>query len=430
MSPRLALILIVLCAFAFRLGFVILHQRPVESDELEYHLLAKSLVETGSYSSGGKPTAFRPPGYPFFVAAVYFFGGSHPLLPRLVQAFFDSMTALLLFFLARPYGERNALLVAALWALFPPAILYCNLILSETVYVFIVVLSSVLLLRWDVGFPKKMLLMGGLLGFAVLIKPGTLLFVLLLFFLFRKLQAFPMHYPVFAIGVLLVVAPWLTRNHLLFERPIISSNTGINLFMGHNPTTSGGYKKLTSPEILESARDEREFERVSLKLALDYIADKPHMVVVNGFKKLAYFFGMEGELLVWSLHPKFSDSSTRFAAKYSSLPLILVFVVNASYAALLLTGIAGLFASQRDTLMALFFLFLASLLTIHLVFFGGSRFHFPLMPFLAVYASFAVFDYKSILTTIGPPRKVVLAFTVLALIALWTAELVYVYTAA
>lgn len=423
------LILIVLCSFALRLGFVILHQRPVASDELEYHLLAKNLVETGSYSSGGKPTAFRPPGYPFFVTAVYFFVQAHPLFPRIVQTVLDSITVLLLFFLARPYGERIALLAATFWAFFLPAVLYTNLLLSETLYVFLIVLSSVLLLRWDIGFPKKMLLTGALIGFAALIKPGTLLFVLFLFFLFRKEKILPKHSLAFVAGILLILAPWVTRNYHLFERPMISSNTGINLFVGHNPATTGGYRKLSSSQILASARDEKEFERVSMSLALEYIAENPSMVVVNGFKKLAYFFGMEGELLVWSFHPNFTDTSTRFAVKYSSLPLLLGFAANAPYAALLLAGVVGLIGSKRDSLSAFFLLFLATLATIHFIFFGGSRFHFPLMPFLAVYASLAVLNGKSILAAIGLRSKVVLTFIVLALIALWIGELVYVYTA-
>jgi hypothetical protein len=67
-----ALLLILGCAYAFYLGSEI----RFYPDECEYSDLAHYLVTTGMYTLDGKqPTAYRPPGYPLYLASLAFMGG-------------------------------------------------------------------------------------------------------------------------------------------------------------------------------------------------------------------------------------------------------------------------------------------------------------------------------------------------------------------
>ncbi|MCI0560468.1 MAG: hypothetical protein MN733_18430, partial [Nitrososphaera sp.] len=67
--PRNALLLL-LAGLALRVALVSFHQRPIISDEKDYHRLAVSLSTTAEYSNNGVPTAYRPIVYPAFVAIV------------------------------------------------------------------------------------------------------------------------------------------------------------------------------------------------------------------------------------------------------------------------------------------------------------------------------------------------------------------------
>lgn len=413
-------------AFLARAGFVVLHQRPLLSDEREYTLLANNLLETHSYARNGVPTAYRPPGYPFFLAGIMFLFGSPDVVLRLAQAFLDSLTALFLFFLAKPYGERSAYLASLIWTFYPPAVLYAGLLLSETIYTFLIVLSAFILLRPGITSPGY--LIGGIvLGFSTLVKPGTLVFVLLLVLFFWKRTRTPKWLASLTVGVLFVLSPWIVRNQVIFDRWIISSNVGLNLFIGSNPGTTGAYNSSFPPEILSAANDELTLNDVAQRLALDHLRDHPTKTFLNGLKKIAVFWGMEGELLVSSFHPDPSFSSTRFSTKYAQLPLLPLLVVNLSSVGLVLLGFACIFSSEQDLFSAFFSIFLASLLIVHFIFFGGSRFHFPLMPFFAVFASLVLSARTQPITALPPLRRTLLFLVSFGLTTLWLAEVVYVF---
>ena len=72
-------IMIAALAFLVRIVFVSVHERPLFSDEVDYDRLGSTLAATGTYSDDGRPTAYRPVGYPGLVAGVYAIGGRRQL---------------------------------------------------------------------------------------------------------------------------------------------------------------------------------------------------------------------------------------------------------------------------------------------------------------------------------------------------------------
>ena len=62
----------------------------------------RSLLEGRGFSQDSvNPTLFVAPLYPFFLAAVYGLAGVHPLLVEILQAVLGTLTALVLYLLAR-----------------------------------------------------------------------------------------------------------------------------------------------------------------------------------------------------------------------------------------------------------------------------------------------------------------------------------------
>src|SRR5436853_2394248 len=86
-------------ALALRLGFLAIHSIPLQSDEIDYDQLGWSIASTGTYSTDGHPTAYRPVGYPAFIASIYSAVGRNPQAVRLAQAVLDSGTAVIIFLL-------------------------------------------------------------------------------------------------------------------------------------------------------------------------------------------------------------------------------------------------------------------------------------------------------------------------------------------
>jgi hypothetical protein len=77
----------------------------------------------------------------------------------------------------------------------------------------------------------------------------------------------------------------------------------------------------------------------------------------------------------------------RYSEKYRSLSLFAAVPVNVFSLLLLIAGWLGFIRSEKDGLWWMSCALLVCLLFVHFVFFGSSRFRFPLMPFAVIFAS-------------------------------------------
>ncbi|MBI2619746.1 MAG: glycosyltransferase family 39 protein [Ignavibacteriales bacterium] len=415
------LVVIFMLALMLRILFVVIHQRPLFSDQREYDSLAFTLSESGEYQKNGEPTAYRPVGYPMFLAVSYKLFGHRPLISLLLQAVIDTLTGLLLYFTALPKGQRVALTAASFWLVYPPAILYSALLLSEAITAFLLVLTA-FLFRCVLESSKSWfpVALGLSLGTLSLIKPWMAFFAILVIGVtllsgtsFRKIAV--------AIGAfLLVILPWMIRNSITMGTMTLSTNSGMNLYIGNNPSATGGYRSISSESFQEE--DEVLLNKKAFGAGLHYMVENPGTFFVLGLKKLAHLFRSEGEVLVWSFASSPWDSAIPFSEKYRSLPISLVTIVNGGYIILLLTGLFGLFLSDNDIILRYFVIFFLLTILVHFVFFGGSRFHFPLMPFFALYSGEAVTMRKNDLQRLVLWKKAALSSFIFLLIVLWTYE--------
>jgi 4-amino-4-deoxy-L-arabinose transferase-like glycosyltransferase len=151
-----------------------------------------------------------------------------------IQAVISTLTALLTFIIARRcFGPRNALLSAGLVAFLPSFISYSQLFLTETLYTFLFLAVTAVLVTAKDSVSRRRAFAAGLVGgltaltksqFMVL-SPLVVLWLLVQGSEHKKAAALSACAYVF--GLLLVVAPWSVRNTLRYDHFLmIDTNPG------------------------------------------------------------------------------------------------------------------------------------------------------------------------------------------------------------
>ncbi|TFG88512.1 MAG: hypothetical protein E4H17_02230, partial [Gemmatimonadales bacterium] len=122
----IVLALICLLALLIRLAYVLtLQPRLFWFDGEHYSRLATGLLEHGSYlNDRGRPSAYWPPGYPLFMAAVYAFFGVNIVAVRVAQCLLGAATVAVVHRIARRVLDRNGAWLAALATALYPLFIY------------------------------------------------------------------------------------------------------------------------------------------------------------------------------------------------------------------------------------------------------------------------------------------------------------------
>ncbi|MFH1037176.1 MAG: tetratricopeptide repeat protein [PVC group bacterium] len=264
---------------------------------------------------------FRPPGYPYLLAALYLLPGDNSLVPRLAQMALGLLGIPVAFIFARRwYGARAALIFAGLTAVYWGFIYFEGELLDASVGVFLTLLLLTLSSSWveRVG-PGPGFLTGLTLGVFALFRPNVLLFgPVLLVWAFRLRCRTPpagrlsLHLAGFFLGVLLAVAPVTLRNYLVGgDVVLISAQGGMSLLIGNNEEASGtnhhlpGYGVIDSPFDYPAAVRSLEKElgldagelpysaasRLYTRRALSYIFSHPGRFFTLTVRKVLLFWG-------------------------------------------------------------------------------------------------------------------------------------------
>ena len=226
-----------------RLGFsALVYARPelaLQNDTDRYVPIAKAILSGQAYAwNTDRPgELLNTVGYPLFLAIVYAVGGSAPGTVALVQLLLTGVLGLLLYLeLRRPLGNTPALVAGLIVVADPLTILWSMTILTEALFAVLLGIAALFLVRWaKSGGSQTAVLAGVFLGLACLVKPYALLLVAVwavamvlrgayairpqLREIVRRLLPAGM----FLLPILLLVAPWIVRNALLWNCPSLSS---------------------------------------------------------------------------------------------------------------------------------------------------------------------------------------------------------------
>jgi 4-amino-4-deoxy-L-arabinose transferase-like glycosyltransferase len=207
--------------------------RAIQPDSASYLNPALRLLSSGSYPSD---SARRTPGYPLFIAFIYWLGGAHPILVILVQVLIGTASVYLTFRLGRKFLPAWTSLVGAfLLAISVESITNGFYLLTDTLFTFFLI---TVMLAWVRAYQEDRLvwccIAALLMGICVLIRPEAefLPALLALAWLFKK--TIPWIRRIGLSGLFLGIylaslVPWMVRNDALLGFPTISTIANYNL---------------------------------------------------------------------------------------------------------------------------------------------------------------------------------------------------------
>jgi 4-amino-4-deoxy-L-arabinose transferase-like glycosyltransferase len=376
-------------------------------DEKHYHEIASSLLEGDGFAREGRLTSMRPPLYPALVAGVGFVAGIDNLQAvRLVQILLSLGNVVLIYVLGRQmFSHRVGLIAASLFCFYPSLVVYDFLILSEVLFTFLLTLTvaaCVQLLK-DSSFSAAAVA-GSALGLAALTRSVLWPFPLLLCPMILLLSPAVLQRRAGLAALVLasyaaVVAPWAVRNTQLQQVPVvIDTMGGINLRLGnfeHTPHVrmwdgvSMTGEKSWSHELRIEHSDaaswtEGQKEKWAQRKAIEFMLANPALTLKRSLIKFADFWGLEREVLAGLQRGNYKPPPAVTAAT--------VVLITLAYPALILLAVLGVFfnssADWRVHATALSFVMFVC--GIHVLVYGHSRYHVPLVAILVIYAAAAV----------------------------------------
>ena len=397
------LILLFCTAAVLRIAYILTYGIWNGGDTPDYIEIAKNLVFNHAFAFTNPDgsliyTASRSFTYPALIALLW--SGDEPPINLVVtiQVILGSLTVVIIYLIARKNFNRCISFVSALlFALLPIAIKYTGVILTETLFTFLLVAACYL---WG---NQKSRAAGILFGLAFLTRPIVFPFLLLLP-LISYLPSFKdTRRSLFTITVIsvLVALPWMARNSLLFGQPTLtlSSGYGSILLQGTIETPLYGdhiWPWLFKLPVMQNVDglNEVEQDRRKIKIAVNRIAENPFGWLKVRAKQYPRLFFESGDSLLGGLRlPPISQ-----AVKESDFLVIFIKVGFVALCAFLFLmfffGFAG-FIKRYPQLIHIYLLPMFFML-IHLPMWTESRYLLPVIPFVyivAVYGFVILKDY-------------------------------------
>ncbi|MFA5339151.1 MAG: glycosyltransferase family 39 protein [Candidatus Omnitrophota bacterium] len=365
--------------------YVALSDRQVFTpDSIYYNGLAGNILEGKGFSVGGKPTTFKEPFYPFFLAAVYHIFGNNYAAVKVIQAIIGALTCVIIFMIARRlFDAKTAVLGALIGCFYPAFIRTTELMITELLYTFLLISIIFFLLRYiQGGGYGNLAFCGAALGIASLTRSVIVLLPVFILLLAGKIflsQARSVKKYIISAAILLAffilpIAPWTVRNWKVAHRFIpISTTMGIGLYSSYVPKEGKLYGFIASDEVVEKSRSlgsEAAQSDFLAKEALKYIKNNPLRVLKLEVLKTVYFWSVfDWEILGNGVY-------------------------NYMYAFIMPFFILGIFVnSKRSWELAPVYLPIIYSFCVSLVFYGSPRFRLPIEPYIIMIGAAGIFHF-------------------------------------
>lgn len=388
-KSKKTLFIIVALALFLRL-FTVFTQEESErlplADAKQYDNIAVNIVSGHGFSQvveGEKlPTAYRPPVYPLFLAAIYAVFGHSYIAVKIILALLGALFCIIVFFIASiMYDDVNTGMIAAfLTAVYKPfvsgtyyyggpAVLY-----SEYFYMFITGLA-ILMTLFFIKRERKIfgILSGILIGLTILTRPEFSMYPVLLSLYLFYIAKFSFNksvrrYFVMYLFIILTLTPWIARNYIVYKKFIpLSTIGGRALWLANNPLADGGWAYPEDyDDVMTRTEGMNEYDRdkILFKEAVEDLKSDPARIPGLFMKKIAVH---------WAPFEKGLE------------------IFNPFYAFILFFASVGiLFFGRRSNIKGvLLAVFLTTTLTT-VVTLGDPRFRYPYESFLIVFAAAAI----------------------------------------
>ena len=401
--------------------------------EWAHEILQKSFWGEGAY--------FRAPLYPYFLAFLVKITESSIFWVRFLQIFLCCGTSFFLYRLAnRLFDEKVALLCGLIYAFYGALVFYETMFLIPVLFLFFLVWGMYRTVAYRDSQSLKIWIATGLIfGLATISRPNVLLVIpfLMLWIYFTRSRLTPFAKKIkmplaLLAGVVIVITPVTIRNIIVTgDFILISSQGGVNLYLGNNPYANGLSMVMPEVELDESitwrqfipltkaaaekevGRELSDAEQSSFwtHRAIDFIVNNPGKFLELMWKKTVYLLnGFENSDNTDIYYQR--TKSHLFSLLLWESPLFFPFGI------LLPLTLMGVYLRRNDfsKLLPLYIFIVAYSPTI-VLFLVTARHRLPLLPFMIVIASAGLMGLVRGLKKIGG-RKLILSFAIFIVTAL------------
>jgi 4-amino-4-deoxy-L-arabinose transferase-like glycosyltransferase len=370
-----------------------------------YDLIAENLLAGHGYRvyPETSPTLLRTPGYVLVLAAVFAIFGKSLLAVQAVNFLLSLATAWIVFLLVRRIGqsERWALLAAVVSLLHPGMIMaetrgglesLLSLVLVAFVYLTYLAVAE--------GRLRHYLMAGAVFGFCLLVKSSAAVMLpamagVALLTAPSRAEAIRRLSGLFAAGLvgLLVMSPWVLRNYVVTGKPIPTMTVGglaafQGLYVVQHPAAGREHHEIISAAAQEQDVIARERGRpyrpeffpqfFDVQDEIDYYAELGRRAREAMIESPA----LAGRLVLhnsWAFWIQGRTARATLLNAILTLPFLLLVVIGAWL------------ALRADRAVGLLLAGIIAFVIPHLTIIALARYHIPLIPLLAVLASYPLY---------------------------------------
>ena len=378
---------------------------------------SKALEILRSGNLFGNDVPFQSPAYPMFLALFFKLAGSNYFLPRLIQVLIGSVNCLVVYTLAKkasPTKVWPARIAGIMTAFYGTLVFFEGDLLMISLTLFFVNISFLGLILYREKQQLRWPFIAGIC-FAVgaLDRTNMLVFApMAIWFLWkstfyknRRIQF--QSTALYLTGIILVILPFTIHNYRVSgDMVLISSNAGINLYIGNNPYAQGVFAippdiavRNDNYKMAEDAKEvackecgkqlkPSEVSRFWTSKAVDFIVKNPVAAAKLYAKKIRLMFNQRE--IPNHLDVVFFKKEVTPWLSY----LIIGFWIVAplAFAGILIRLLLGMTAAHK-----LYISFIIVYTVSLLPFFINDRYRLPIVPFLIIFTAFGIAELPSLI---------------------------------
>lgn len=370
---------------------------PQFSDAAIYRRLAEECAAQGTLY----PTAEQfysenfifNPGYVNFLILIINIFGTLDILPIINLLLNISLCVSLYIIVKTIFNHRVAEIAVLMFCCLPSNILNVSLCMSDLLFLSLTYVSIVLsgTRKWGI-----MIVAGLIMAYANYIRPITILFIvpLVIYFILKK-YSWKCYIAYFA-GIMCMITLIMQVNYTNNGHYVHSSSTaGYNLIIGANDEANGTFNGSVFEQgksgYIEFPDSYSTFQKDSIwrSRAIEWIKDNPERYIsLMPTKFVRLWVGDDYSSLC--TQPKIDYTNSQSPAKDKRIAQILIRSII--YYIIILLSICGLIILRRK-LWGIYGLFIIPVLGVsamHMLMYGGMRYHYPFLPLLIIYAAYAL----------------------------------------
>ncbi|MBA7509988.1 hypothetical protein ES705_01962 [subsurface metagenome] len=358
---------------------------------MQYDTIGWNLASGDGFSlEPGVPTPVRAPVYPFFLSFIYFIFGHSYLAVRLAQTIVSALTCLVIYWLGKEIFDEGVGRVASLiLALYPILIGYTGLLLTETLFTFLLSLAVLFLVRAVKNRSSKSYAISGMfLGITALCRATVIFFPLFLFVglwaVYRVRVRAIVHFSIFLLMMVVVIAPWTVRNYFRFHTFLpVATGGGLTLWAGTYVPWDGKYQGAGTEPLKSMAMKYSaiELDKRLFREGLKNIKEHPIRYLIMSIRKFPEFWVISSD--VFGIY----KTSFWYIRERRYFPLFVKFCLLFLHSFLVILAIIGFSSIRQQWKSYIIPLLLICYFTGHIFLVTIARYHLPALPYVFIFTS-------------------------------------------